>query len=366
MTRCVRPAASMARLAIRAKVGPILPATPRTITSPSARRIASIAASDGSLSSSSRCATSRIETGISIGGYYDSRASARRRVDPQDDASRRHRRVGALPRQPLESDGAGLAVLPDRGSARGARRRGRGARHRHGRDASLRFVHVDFDGARRSRRPRQACGHDPAAARARARRPGRDGAPRCDSLGRSHLSQDRIRQRISPRPMVSRRHAADRPPIRRATCHPNGLAGDSRDGPACVWRFAPGLASTSGRRIAGVRTGDPTRQRRAGVCVRASRPQPGPPRPARRRLSGHRGGAARLDLDANNRIAASTSTCPTIDRSGGTSSRGSVSRSSGRFCGCTVASSRRPENRPRSMRSPGRSSADRWATRLRS
>ncbi len=138
MTRCVRPAASMARLAIRARVGPILPATPRTITSPSARRIASIAASEGSLSSSSRWATSRIETGISIGGYYASHAPARRRVDPQHDASRRRRRVGALPRQPVESDGAGLAVLPDRGSGRRARRRGRGTRHRHGRDASLR------------------------------------------------------------------------------------------------------------------------------------------------------------------------------------------------------------------------------------
>ena len=63
MTRCDRPAASMARLAIRASVGPILPATPSTSTSPFARRIASIAASDGSLSSSSRCATSRIDDG---------------------------------------------------------------------------------------------------------------------------------------------------------------------------------------------------------------------------------------------------------------------------------------------------------------
>ena len=323
MTRCVRPALSMARLAIRAKVGPILPATPRTITSPSARRIASIAASEGSLSSSSRWATSRIETGISIGGYYASHAPARRRVDPQHDASRRRRRVGALPCQPLESDGAGLAVLPDRSSARRARRRGRRTRHRHGRDASLRSVHVDIDGARRSRRSRQACGHHAAAARARARRRGRDGAPRCDSRGRSDLSHDRIRQRISPRPMVSRRHAADRSPIRRATSHPHGLAGDTPDGPACVWRLAPWLASTSRRRIAGVRTGDPTRKRRAGVCVRASRSQPGPPRPARRRLSGHCGGTAPTRSWRNNRSAASTSTYRTIDRSGGTSSRGS-------------------------------------------
>ena len=36
MTRRVTPAASMARLAMRASVGPILPATPRTIRSPSA------------------------------------------------------------------------------------------------------------------------------------------------------------------------------------------------------------------------------------------------------------------------------------------------------------------------------------------
>ena len=96
-------------------------------------------------------------------------------------------------------------------------------RHRHGRDASLRSVHVDIDGARRSRRSRQACGHDAAAARARARRRGRDGAPRCDSRGRSDLSHDRIRQRISPRPMVSRRHAADRSPIRRATSRPTWI-----------------------------------------------------------------------------------------------------------------------------------------------
>ena len=323
MTRCVRPAASMARLAIRAKVGPILPATPRTITSPSARRIASIAASEGSLSSSSRWATSRIETGISIGGYHASHAPARRRVDPQHDASRRRRRVGALPCQPLESDGAGLAVLPDRSSARRARRRGRRTRHRHGRDASLRSVHVDIDGARRSRRSRQACGHHAAAARARARRRGRDGAPRCDSRGRSDLPHDRIRQRISSRPMVSRRHAAasladparNRSPTRIGRRYASWTS--VRSAPHALACFD--VSPTKLR----IRTGDPTRERRAGVSVRASRSQPEPPRPARRRQSGHRGGAARLDPGGTTGRAASTWTCPTIDRSGGTSSRGS-------------------------------------------
>ena len=153
--------------------------------------------------------------------------------------------------------------------------------------------------------------------------------------------------------------------IRRATARTRGLAGDSRAGPASVRRLAPWPAPTSRRRIAGVRTGDPTRERRAGVCVRASRSQPGPPRPAGRRQSGHRGGAARLDPGGTTGRAASTWTCPTISRSGATSSRGSVSRSSGRFCGCTGARSRRPGSQPPSMRSPGRSSAEDWGLHQR-
>jgi hypothetical protein len=53
ITRRFTPAASDARFAMRASVGPILPATPRTIRSPVMFRIASTAAGDGSLSISS-------------------------------------------------------------------------------------------------------------------------------------------------------------------------------------------------------------------------------------------------------------------------------------------------------------------------
>src|SRR5947209_7928794 len=53
MIRLRTPARSEARLAIRARVGPILPATPRKIRSPSSRRIASTAPVEGSLNNRS-------------------------------------------------------------------------------------------------------------------------------------------------------------------------------------------------------------------------------------------------------------------------------------------------------------------------
>src|SRR5262245_32045573 len=60
-TRRRTPAASEARRAMRASVGPILPPTPSTTRSPSSRPSVSVTPAVGSLSSSSRCSTSRIE-----------------------------------------------------------------------------------------------------------------------------------------------------------------------------------------------------------------------------------------------------------------------------------------------------------------
>src|SRR5262245_40387631 len=61
-TRRRAPVASNARRVMRASVGPILPPTPRMARSPGSRVSASMAPGDGSLSSSSRCSTSRIES----------------------------------------------------------------------------------------------------------------------------------------------------------------------------------------------------------------------------------------------------------------------------------------------------------------